>query len=596
LYNRHFFNEKKIFFSLITLLLLFTSSFSSSTIDNALEKKLYKSYIWKSLLHIRDGKSNINNSTFLLSYENFSLKNELIKTIDAFEKGLNICKFPARYEWLKNQLPNNKFKDFNCEEFSEYLQKIDPQDLELVFASENVSSPSSMMGHVFFNIKSKRKNKKIKQNAVSFFTVIDTYNIPLLITKSTITGMKGYFVLNPYRNSKNKYLYDEQRSIWEYKLNLSENEKKLIIYHFWELKDIDMTYYFTGFNCATMIDNILSITGENYIDENSLWVTPKDVIKNAEKNKLILNTKMIPSIEWELKMLREEIENKKIDQILEVFENKNFDIFENVNFFSSFAKSSKLERQFILTYGKYLFNKNIITKDQFLGLVNILKDEEYVISLENYKNPIETFDDSQISLSYMSLDKKKYTGLTFLPASNSIYDDNREYFSENSLKIGEIDLLFNKEKHDMKLLIPRDKITNDISKQFNVSYEKHYDNKLNKLNVLNVSGGAGLTLKIHNDVWIYGLTNIGLGLNLKKTYPYLYSDIGFIMYELFDMKTVLSHKLIYNQNNSNDYYEKFSINQSLFMNKKMRFDIAYDKLYNEEFDKKRFAIKINYFF
>jgi hypothetical protein len=32
------------------------------------------------------------------------------------------------------------------------------------------------------------------------------------------------------------------------------------------------------------------------------------------------------------------------------------------------------------------------------------------------------------------------------------------------------------------------------------------------------------------------------------------------------------------------------------MNNKMRFDIAYDKLYNEEFDKKRFAIKINYFF
>lgn len=581
------------------------SSFASSTIDDALEKELYNSHVWKSLLHIRDDKSSINNPTFLLSYENFSLKNELIKTINDFEKGLNICKYPARYFWLKEQLPKNRFKDFNCEMFNNYLEKINFQDLELVFASENVSSPSSMMGHVFFNIKSKQENEKIRQNAVSFFTVIDTFNIPLLITKSTITGMKGYFILNPYNKNINKYLYDEQRSIWEYKLNLTEDEKKLIIYHFWELKDIDMTYYFTGFNCATMIDDILSITNENYINKDALWVTPKDVIKNAERNKLISNIKMIPSIEWELKMLNEEIDNyKKINDILEIFEYKNFDKFNENNFFSSDTKSSKLERQFVLTYARYLFNKNDITKNEYLKLIKILKEEEYIINLGNYKNPIETYDDSQISLSYVDVNKKAYMGITFLPASNSIFDDNREYFSENSLKIGEVDLLLNKNKvhinsiniYDMKLLIPWNNVTNDISKQFNVSYQKHYDEELNRLNVLNLSGGAGLTTKIHNDIWIYGLTNVGVGLNLEKIYPYIYSDIGFIMYELFNMKTVLSHKLIYNQDNSNDYYQNLSLNQSLFVKKQIRFDISYDNLFNKENKKDAYSIKFNYFF
>lgn len=600
-----FVSEKKFFFSLLFIFIFFSSSFASSlTVNNALEKKLYDSHVWKALLHIRNGKPSINNSTFLLSHKNFSLKNELIKTINDFENGLNICKYPARYFWLKEQLSGNRFKKFDCKDFKIYIEKTNPEDLELIFASENVSSPSSMMGHVFFNIKSKKEDEKIRQNAVSFFTVIDTFNIPLLITKSTITGMKGYFILNPYKKSINKYLYEEQRSIWEYKLKLTEEQKKLIIYHFWELKDIDMTYFFTGFNCATMIDDILSITNEHYINNNALWVTPKDVIKNAEKNNLISNTKMIPSIEWEIKMLDENINNsERTNEIMDLINKKKFDSFSE-SFFSKNYKIKKLEKQFISTYSRYLLNKSLISRKEYLKLTQSLEDEEYIISLENYKNPIKTFNDTQLSLSNVNIDKKGYMGITFLPASNSIYDDNREYFSENSLKIGEIDLLFNKDKvhlnniniYDMKLLIPWNNITNDISKQFNVSYQKHYDENLNKLNVLNLSGGMGLTTKLHNDIWIYGLTNVGLGLNFEKTYPYAFSDLGFIMYEIFNMKTVLSHKFIYNQDNANEYYQNVMLNQALFIDKQIRFDVSFEKLFNDEYEKKIISLKLNYFF
>ena len=47
-------NEKSILFSFF-LIIFYTSSFASSSIDVALEKKLYNSHIWKALLHIRDG-------------------------------------------------------------------------------------------------------------------------------------------------------------------------------------------------------------------------------------------------------------------------------------------------------------------------------------------------------------------------------------------------------------------------------------------------------------------------------------------------------------------------------------------------------------
>lgn len=87
-----------------------------------------------------------------------------------------------------------------------------------------------------------------------------------------------------------------------------------------------MTYYFTGLTLLqTMIDDILSLTKNNYMNENSLWITPKDVIKkNAERNNLIEKTNMIPSIEWELNMLAENIDSMKIDEILNIFETKKF--------------------------------------------------------------------------------------------------------------------------------------------------------------------------------------------------------------------------------------------------------------------------------
>jgi hypothetical protein len=417
--------------------------------------------------------------------------------------------------------------------------------------------------------------------------------------------MKGYFILNPYKTQISKYLYEEKRSIWEYKLKLTEFQKKLIYYHFWELKDINMTYYFTGFNCATMIDDILSLTKDDYINENSLWVTPKDVIKNAEKNDLIENTKMIPSIEWELNMLVDNINIDKRNQIIDLLKNKDFNKLFNFNY-SKDLESKDLEKEFILSYAKYLFlNKNSITNEEYLNIINVVKQtEDFSIDIKKYKNPLKTFDDSQVSLSYLRNEDKNSLGLSFLGASNTIFDDNREYFSESSLKIGEINLLLDKDNihinsiniYDMKSLIPWNNITKELSKEFRFSYEKHYDNNLDEINVLNISGGAGLSYKIHNDILVYNLGKIGAGGNFEKAYPYTSFETGIIIYEILNMKTVLSHEFIYNQDNSDDMYQNIQINQSFFINKKIRMDLNFNEKINTDFNKESMMLKFNYFF
>jgi hypothetical protein len=129
----------------------------------------------------------------------------LVKTINSFfEDNQSICKYPARFYWLKNELKLNNidFPVAECKNFNDYLEKTNPTDLKLVFVSEQVKSPSSMMGHTFFKLEGVSESNQKRENAVSFFTVIDTANIPYLIVKSTITGMKGFFILSPYKNQK----------------------------------------------------------------------------------------------------------------------------------------------------------------------------------------------------------------------------------------------------------------------------------------------------------------------------------------------------------------------------------------------------------
>lgn len=321
------------------LLLVFDSSYGADNnaatmnriVETAIERNLHKSHVWQSLLQVTNNKLNINDPNFILSGADFSLEHELVRTIQSFFDEPNasfkhpICRFPARFFWIKSELglPDDIFPAVRCDEFEEYLNRAPAQKICLVFVSENVSQPSSMMGHVFLKLSGEDYNSNHVDHAISFYTIIDTVNIPLLIAKSTIIGMKGVFSLLPYREQVQRYLEVEDRNVWEYELALSEKNKLLMYYHIWELKDLQMRYLFTGYNCATVIYNILSLSSEDFLrNTNRLWITPKDVVKEAYRNNLIVGTRLIPSNKWNIRMLTEALDNDSVSYVYNLFKKK----------------------------------------------------------------------------------------------------------------------------------------------------------------------------------------------------------------------------------------------------------------------------------
>jgi len=486
----------------------------------AMDKNLYEDKVWKNLLHLdKNDNPYINTPTFLFSYDNFSSKDELEKTLQAFQKDKRyICKFPARYLWLtQNNATDIKFDLQRCTELEEYKKNTNPHNISLVFVSEDVSTPTSMMGHIFFKLDGINHKGNNVENTISFFTIIDTINLPYLAIESTIIGMKGYFVLKPYHKQIEQYTKDKNRNIWEYSLDLNKEQIKLLSYHFWELKNVDITYYFTGYNCATIVDDMLNIVSKSSKKNSfNLWLTPKDVIKKATIHNLIKDTKV----------------------------------------------------------------RNNTTLD---------------------KNPILSQNDSQISIS--KIDNENALYISFLPASHTLFDDNRQYESESSLKIGEFSLKLEDDNikldelnlFTMQSLVPWNK-NKILSKELEISYTKSLDEKLNIHHIYNLSYSTGITYKISNDIFLYDLLGLGLAYGDDKTYLYGKNQLGLIIYEIFDMKTTLQYTSYYNNFQSKKFINTFDITQSIKFDKNIRVDLGYHHNQTNSFQDESFRVGVSYLF
>ena len=192
---------------------------------------------WEALLHYKQGRSLITNSDnyFLDPYGYIDPAGELLETINFFQNTPEgWCVFPARYYLIYGSLPLNN----NCNDFKEYTDYVNVEKLSVVFASEDETSPISSMGHVLMMIDGKDINGIRKKHSFGF--VAD--NSSSLFFDFVTDSIEGRYILSPYSNVIYKYVSEEHRSLWEYSLNLTREERFLVFLHMFELKNHKIKY------------------------------------------------------------------------------------------------------------------------------------------------------------------------------------------------------------------------------------------------------------------------------------------------------------------------------------------------------------------
>jgi hypothetical protein len=329
-----------VVFPLFVLLVsLFVSSISSAQpsdgdpylaqlISQAEQAKLADQREWHLLLHYRKGifggyESEQDDPGFFMSANGkTNPAAELAATLTQFFSAELVgrsqqpaqCAFVARYHWLKEQLKFDptRLPPLACERFDRWYEDFEVEAISLIFPSAFLNNPASMFGHTLFRVDQKGQTE---QTRILAYTINYAAEVPpnaglAYPIRGIFGSYKGYFSTIPYYLKVQQYRDIENRDIWEYRLNLTENQMRRFLMHAWELGNAYFDYFFFKENCSYHILALLDYAdpGLHLTDEFVGWTVPADTIRLVvSKPDLVSDITYRPSRSTVIKRKRESL-------------------------------------------------------------------------------------------------------------------------------------------------------------------------------------------------------------------------------------------------------------------------------------------------
>lgn len=229
---------------------------------------------------------------------------ELSATLDAmFDNSLSPparCRFPARYEWLKETLPIDpaRLPTPECSELDNTLRAINPKSASLIFASGHMNAPASMFGHTFLRLDGAYESPLLSY-AVNYAATINPKDSGIAYAFKGIFGYyPGYYSILPYYAKVREYASMEQRDLWEFRTNLTETEVRRMTLHVLEMQGIYADYYFLDENCSYDLLFLLEAARPSVTltdRHKGFFVAPIETLRSVLAEGLIDNVVFRPS-------------------------------------------------------------------------------------------------------------------------------------------------------------------------------------------------------------------------------------------------------------------------------------------------------------
>jgi hypothetical protein len=545
----------------------------------ALAQQLPANPVWQALLHSQHQHANITDPTFLLSNDRFSTAAEMALTLEAlYSQPGAVCRFPARYWWLKQKLALPDLPLDSCPDVQDFRSKAPMDTLSLIFVSETLTQPSSMMGHAFLKLSGQNAQGQALTHAVSFYTDADTFNLPKLLFDSLVTGKQGYFALTPYQEQQSRYTDEEERNVWEYDLKLDSWQRELVRLHLLELKQSDLRYFFQDYNCATVVRFIMALSGR-LPEQGKGWVTPKDLVRVANEAGLIDEQRTITPSRWMTRNLGKQLSAGQLAANQAVLHSNSI----NPALFTPADEQHYMQLEHAAALNQYSYLQGQLTRSQWLQndrqLANI-RQQQFAgqqLSADARLDPAYAPDDSQISINWQQRNGQHGMLLSYLPVSHWLADDNRSYQRENGLQLLSPSLLIPQHGqrarldsfvlYGMESLLPYDPTTGGLSGKFRLAYQPQYGKQLQLARATSAIAMGGLTRRLHDDIDLYLLAGGGPGMRSGQVYLQAQAEAGLILRGVFNSKTQLQHSWHRNELNSHEGYRQLAIRQSLYLNR-----------------------------
>jgi hypothetical protein len=309
---------------------------AAPTIDPHRLQQLANDRFWISLGHYETAKlggwrSYVSDKKFFLAPDgNEHPDHELAATVQALYAPASLgeqhaqCVYPARTRWLKAQLNLTDLPAPECAEYKKWFKDVSPHSAVMIFPAAYLNSPSSMFGHTLLRIDQadvQADKTSLLSYAINFGAYIEgSDNSILYAWKGLMGGYPGLFALVPYQEKLSEYRSLENRDLWEYRLNLTQEETARMVEHVWELKQIQFDYFFFDENCSYRLLELLQVARPSLrlTEQFPLTAIPTDTVKAVKEAGLVESIEYRPSRERELLSRAEPLSDEEQQWVLKV--------------------------------------------------------------------------------------------------------------------------------------------------------------------------------------------------------------------------------------------------------------------------------------
>ncbi|MBO9666415.1 MAG: DUF4105 domain-containing protein [Bdellovibrio sp.] len=496
---------------MLIILLLFVHSTSYAT-DESEISEVAASQEWLKLLHY----NRIEKAEFYLGSGgiNSSLV-ELRANLEQLKSNPQYsCEFPARAKLLREKF---KIAAPLCPQVENWKSKMGRHSsLSLVYVSQYVSNPASAFGHTFLLFKNSKEPLNLNVTISNAASMPEDVSNFAYIFKGITGGFPAEFSTESFYLKIQEYSNIENRDMWIYDLNFSEQQIDQLLNHIWELsKRADQGYFFLNGNCSVNSYNALAAVHSDldFLPTGRIYVLPIETIVKAHA--ITQNIEYLPSLREKM-FLR--------SQALSSAENQSFQSIIANSEPPSLTKSIEVAE---LT----LENFELLRSRQY-GTLTTSQDQAYKEALLNRAElgissklkiprpaePHHALPSTRIAASGGSIREQSFYALSAAPFYHGLLDSSPGYrpFSELILLNSTIRTMNHENKLDLTAL----QMANfpvitvfDSQWSWRLSLGIKSQELCNQCWLFNGEGSAGKSLTLTSNSQVFGL----FGLSQEQT-------------------------------------------------------------------------------
>lgn len=199
------------------------------------------------------------------------------------------CRFPARYFWLSHQLelPDYQLRLPSCHKLENWALLDKVQSVSMLLVSGYLGNPASTFGHALIKLNTDSIDDQtgLFDLTLNFGALVPENENPLFYVIRGLTGSYEAGFSDRYFYTQDLvYSRTEFRDMWDYRLNLTEYQKNLLIFHIWEIAGKKFKYYFLTKNCAYRLAELLELVmDEDLLDTAGHWFIPVELFHNLQE-------------------------------------------------------------------------------------------------------------------------------------------------------------------------------------------------------------------------------------------------------------------------------------------------------------------------